>query len=113
MLPLFCLMSIESGGGGQGEKPDDPKPPNHNQLPEDNHAKRDENRPFKLYKDAKSPTNWMLEAEVDGHTVRTFYHPNIHRFTRDEYIERIRKGVRIVEEHRQRQKPDQGSKPNQ
>jgi hypothetical protein len=106
-------MSIESGGGGQGENTDVPKPPEHNQSSDEDRARRDAIRPFKLYKDAKSPTNWMLEAEVEGYSVRTYYSAGINTLTREEFIERIRKGIRIDKEHRARRNPEQGSEPNQ
>jgi hypothetical protein len=106
-------MGIETDGGGQGENPHAPKPPNHNQLPEGDSARRDDIRPFKLYKDAKSPTNWTLEAEVEGYSVRTYYSSGIHSLSRGEFIERIRKGIGIDKEHRARQNPDQGTEPHQ
>jgi hypothetical protein len=110
-------MSIESVGGGQGEKPDDPKPPNHNQSSRNNPDKKGEVGPFKLYKDARSPTNWGLRADVDGHTIFMNYHPGIHRLTREEFIERIRDRTREIDRWVERnvkpKKPDQDSESDQ
>lgn len=109
-------MGIEAGGGGAGENPDAPKP-QHNQSSGNSADKKGEVGPFKLYKDTRSPTNWRLQVDVDGHTMFMNYHPGIHRLTREEFIERVRGRIREVdrwvEENIKPKKPDQGSKPNQ
>jgi hypothetical protein len=106
-------MGIETGGEGAGENPDNQKPPQQNQSSGEDQARLDENRPFRLFKDPKSPTNWWLEGELEGTRWRTPYGLGGPSITRQEFIERIRKGIQIDKEHRQRQNPEHGFDPNQ